>query len=45
MGVVSLHNPIDKPDFASEVVEVGVEDKHAKHGGLGGREGVGEAER
>ena len=30
VGVFSLRNPIDKPDFPSEVVEVGVGDKHAK---------------
>ncbi len=42
MGVTSIRNPIDKTDFASEVVEVGVERLIREAGGLG-RGGVGGA--
>ena len=38
--LASLPNPVDKPHFASEVVEVGVEGQTREAGGVGG--GVGE---
>ena len=45
VGVSSLVNPIDKPDFSSEVGEVGVERQIREAGGVG-RGGVdGEAGR